>query len=625
LKTIRIKNFRSIKDSGIWTLTNDRINTLIGRNGSGKTSIIDALDTLKRNKIQDKDKPLEQPNIPTTISLGLLFSEEEKERVSFLNLEKDEDYTSIIEISKEYYSNGNIEYFINEKPSFTYLYKHINDIIELLKDKNRLGFKEGNNPVQLKERYPNMLSLINDIKRLKDQLNNNQKRLSNEKEILTEVKKNISPILNLTSEIENFDNKVSRLIPTFTIFKYEDYHPFEDRFLYNSDYPNVKILPILMDELETSFKTLKNNANNPQIIEQISDNRNKELESYINENWPRDGAEVQLKIYPNEFAIMVKELDAGIFLYLSQRSGGEIWVFIYLTFIHRNIKNKQDTIILMDEPSINLHPYAQRNIVALMENFLEKNKGMSIIYTTHTPYLIKPKKIERLALVKRLDKEGSVISQIDYEKLLELKNSRSGKKQKLENIKQRLHQILSVSVREGFFGVMVLICEGITELLSLPIWAQIYNTDFDESGIIIIPAGGKELMLDFADFFAIYNIPIFLVFDNDNKPEKGEDYLKKERKLNSLFLEFFNEEPIDFPFGLGKQYFAFERDYESCLSNEDEKYDEYKDIVGNKFGSSRKSVRAMNIAMEYQLNNRKPPASIKALIEGIFRFRDKIS
>lgn len=58
LKTIRIKNFRSIKDSGVWTLSEDRINTLIGRNGSGKMSIIEALDTLKLNSIKDSDKPL---------------------------------------------------------------------------------------------------------------------------------------------------------------------------------------------------------------------------------------------------------------------------------------------------------------------------------------------------------------------------------------------------------------------------------------------------------------------------------------------------------------------------------------------------------------------------------------
>jgi predicted ATP-dependent endonuclease of OLD family len=379
-----------------------------------------------------------------------------------------------------------------------------------------------------------------------------------------------------------------------------------------------------MKELGTTFNTLKQNANNPQVIEPISYNRNKEIEHYINENWPRDGVQVQLKIYLNEFAIMVKELETDIYLYLSQRSGGEIWVFIFLTYIHTNVKNKKDTVILIDEPSINLHPYAQRNIVALMEDFIARNKEMSIIYTTHTPYLIKPKKIERLALVKRLDKEGSKIIQIDYDKLLSLKNSRPGKKYKPENIKQRLLQILSVSVREGFFGTMVLLCEGITEFLSLPIWANIYKKDFDESGIILIQTGGKESLLDYADFFSVYDIPLYLVFDNDNKPEKGDDYLKKERKLNSQLLEFLNAKIIDFPSGGSKNYFAFERDYESCLSNEDLKYDEYKNKVGSKYGTSGKGIRAMNIAVEYQLNYEDPPPSIKNLIERIFKFREEV-
>ncbi len=624
LKTISIENFRSIKDSGVWKLSEDRINTLIGRNGSGKTSIIEALDTLKQNSIKDKDKPLEQSGLPTKISVGLQFSEDERSRISFLNLENEEEYTQIITISKIYNPNGNIEYLVNEKPTFTYLIQYINEIKALLKDKEKLGYKEGNNPTQLKDKYPNKTQLAKDIKNLKDQLRNNQNKLNSEQEKLAEVKKNVSPILNLFSKIEGYESNISRLIPTFTIFKYEDFHPFEDRFLYKSNYQHIKILPILMKELGTNFNTLKQNANNPQVIEPISDNRKKEFESYINENWPRDGVQVQLKIYLNEFAIMVKELETGIYLYLSQRSGGEIWVFIFLTFIHTNVKNKRNTVILMDEPSINLHPYAQRNIVALMENFLEKNKEMSIIFTTHTPYLIKPKRIERLALVKRLDKEGSKIKQIDYDKLLSLKNSRPSKKHKLENIKQRLLQILSVSVREGFFGTIVLLCEGITEFLSLPIWANICKNDFDESGIILIQTGGKESLLDYADFFSVYDIPLYLVFDNDNKPEKRDDYLKKERKLNSQLLKFLNAEIIDFSSGGGKNYFAFERDYESCLSNEDSKYDEYKNKVGSKYGTSGKGITAMNIAVEYQLNNEDPPPSIKNLIEGIFKFREEV-
>jgi len=624
LKAIRIKNFRSIKDSGVWKLSEDRINTLIGRNGSGKTSIIDALDTLKQNSIKDKDKPLEQSNLPTIISVGLRFSEDERSRISFLHFENEEDYTQIITISKIYNHNGKVEYLVNEKHSFIYLFQHINEIKALLKDKEKLGFKKGKNPTQLKDKYLNKTQLANDINKLKDQLINNQNRLKSEQEKLTEVNKNVTPILKLISKIERYESNISRLIPTFTIFKYEDFHPFEDRFLYKSDYQNIKILPILMNELGINFNTLKQNANNPQVIEPISDNRNKELESYINDNWPRDGVQVQLKLYLNEFAIIIKELETGIYLYLSQRSGGEIWVFIFLTFIHTNVKNTRDTVILMDEPSINLHPYAQRNIVALIENFLEKNKEMSIIYTTHTPYLIKPKKIERLALVKRLDKEGSKIKQIDYDKLLSLKNSRPSKKHKPENVKQRLLQILSVSVREGFFGTMVLLCEGITEFLSLPIWANICKKDFDESGIILIQTGGKGSMLDYAEFFYVYDIPLYLVFDNDNKPEKGNDDIKKQKKLNSQLLDFLNAEIIDFPSGGGKNYFAFEQDYESCLSNEDSKYDEYKKKVGSKYGTSGKGIRALNIAVEYQLNNEDPPPSIKNLIEGIFKFRKEV-
>jgi len=44
IKSFRIKNYRSIKDSGICYVSGDNITILAGKNESGKTAILEALE-----------------------------------------------------------------------------------------------------------------------------------------------------------------------------------------------------------------------------------------------------------------------------------------------------------------------------------------------------------------------------------------------------------------------------------------------------------------------------------------------------------------------------------------------------------------------------------------------------
>ncbi|MFW6095847.1 MAG: AAA family ATPase, partial [Bacteroidota bacterium] len=53
LKAFRIKNYRSIIDTGWCYLANDNITVLIGQNESGKTSILEALHSFYTGKISD--------------------------------------------------------------------------------------------------------------------------------------------------------------------------------------------------------------------------------------------------------------------------------------------------------------------------------------------------------------------------------------------------------------------------------------------------------------------------------------------------------------------------------------------------------------------------------------------
>lgn len=69
----------------------------------------------------------------------------------------------------------------------------------------------------------------------------------------------------------------------------------------------------------------------------------------------------------------------------------------------------------------------------------------------------------------------------------------------------------------------IILCEGVTEEILLPKFAQICGYDFDENGIYIISAGGKNQVVKyFYNFAESLKIPIFVLLDNDAQTNLNE-------------------------------------------------------------------------------------------------------
>lgn len=76
LKKFRIKNYKSIVDSGDCYLT-DTITILAGKNESGKTSILEALEDFDTDeKIRETAKPIKSPEAVPEISITFTIEKE---------------------------------------------------------------------------------------------------------------------------------------------------------------------------------------------------------------------------------------------------------------------------------------------------------------------------------------------------------------------------------------------------------------------------------------------------------------------------------------------------------------------------------------------------------------------
>lgn len=69
----------------------------------------------------------------------------------------------------------------------------------------------------------------------------------------------------------------------------------------------------------------------------------------------------------------------------------------------------------------------------------------------------------------------------------------------------------------------IILCEGVTEEILLPKFAKICGYDFDENGIYIISAGGKNQVVKyFYNYAECLKIPIFVLLDNDAQTNLNE-------------------------------------------------------------------------------------------------------
>lgn len=117
------------------------------------------------------------------------------------------------------------------------------------------------------------------------------------------------------------------------------------------------------------------------------------------------GPVINLRIYNPKHAVTVP---------FDERSRGFVWFFSFYAYFSNIAEDPQrSTILLLDEPGINLHSTGQRDVLAFIEQRLAPTN--QVIYTTHSPSMIDPKRIDRVRTVQDLDQRGTTVSADPYQ------------------------------------------------------------------------------------------------------------------------------------------------------------------------------------------------------------------
>lgn len=196
-----------------------------------------------------------------------------------------------------------------------------------------------------------------------------------------------------------------------------------------------------------------------------------------------------------------------------------------ITFINKDGKRVLPVIIAVDEPEIHLHPYMQRNLMNNVKkiinnednNFLELLKTCfdidgiigQLIICTHSPNILSNNYKEYIRIFKEND-------QIFTKSGIDIAFETDEEKHLLAHIQD---------IKECFFSNVVLIYEGISEIGSIPYFAQKLNIDLDYLKIATIDAGGKTSIPLIEKIIKNFGIKVICVMDKDDENDLNPEYI----------------------------------------------------------------------------------------------------
>ncbi|HDR2654236.1 TPA: AAA family ATPase, partial [Enterobacter asburiae] len=199
--------------------------------------------------------------------------------------------------------------------------------------------------------------------------------------------------------------------------------------------------------------------------------------------------------------IRVRNNRTRVSLPLKNRSKGFNWFFSFLVWF-KKIQEDRNTnyIILLDEPGLNLHASAQKDLLRFIESL---SRDYQVIYTTHSPFMVESKNLHKVRTVFETEK-GSIIS--------------DSVQQKDPNTLFPLQAALGYDIAQNLYiSEKNLLVEGTSDLIYLQVMSALLQ-EKKKTGlrddITIVPVGGLEKIATFISLLRGSKLNVVCLLDS---------------------------------------------------------------------------------------------------------------
>ncbi|WOV92601.1 MAG: AAA family ATPase [Candidatus Nitrosoabyssus spongiisocia] len=538
LRKFRVKAYRCIHDSG--EINVGDLAAFVGRNESGKTTILQALTLLNRETIvSDLDLCDElSESLKSTVELASGTFELNPNEIRLIK----ESFPQLDEIKqiriirtnkdpKPLYDFGDVKVSDDENDQLNSWENFMQKI------QNFIDITPNHISVSLDCDFFKFPKSEQEFMNLMTEFNNTIQRLAVDEPIVIrewdtvykDTENSFSNLLRGKTERDVLENFVETMI-----------HP---RFVYFSDYKKIYGNVNLNEYSRTANNSKKNNVDFSEEFDKAETVRNlfylaeldidkmneyrdspskiikffniasKKLTAKLNPAWKGDPLLVELRYNPgNIISLVISDVhkdgsvtNTGL---LNRRAEGFKWTFSFIVNFAAETQRAElkEAILLLDEPARNLHPIQQRGISDLLKNLAGSNQ---VLYATHSPFMIFDYTPGNL-LVVELDKRKH-LSKIFYDYW-------NAEPFTLIPILYGLSrgQVETIMDREiGTNSRPVLIVETISDYMYLNAFDKfLEDPNISVNPLNIIAAHTKDSVLPLAIFYAKNGYNTFVMLDN---------------------------------------------------------------------------------------------------------------
>ena len=405
----RVKNYKSINDSGDCFFT-DNITIFAGRNESGKTSLLEALEDFDADKeIRKEAKPINNPDSLPEIIMTFEIDKETLDKIfKEIGLKRKASESTTLEIIKQFPDLYHISVKSLKKLNITAKF----NIATALKVRLAKFEKLYDKRTQIAGEFP--VSRFDDLEDFKASITKfetliiaNLASIPTEKErneisnLIKSVKDDIAKLEDVnTLELEFLNVLKTKWIPYFILFNsFEDIFPNKIPFAELATNEWVKDLTVISD---LDIETIKGTSDRTK--EKHRDDVNIKLNKDYEKFWKQDISSLSVNWDSNFLYFWIKQ--DGYPYEPSIRSKGRQWHLAFYIKVTARAKEDVPNIILIDEPGLFLHAKAQKDILEKLE---DSAKTVQLIFSTHSPYLLESEKLNRIRLICRTPKDGTKV------------------------------------------------------------------------------------------------------------------------------------------------------------------------------------------------------------------------
>ena len=598
LRKFQVRAYRCIHDSG--EINVGDLAAFVGRNESGKTTILQALTLLNKDEIVSE------------LDLCDEMSEELKDEIKLAEGEFELSPNETNVLKEKFQNLPDIKkiklYRTNKNPKVQYEFEDI----QLSEDENKglnswenftkrvisfldtipnhlriqidTGFFEGNSPKNQEVFDSGMAEFNNQFHVISIQ----EPRVIEEWEKIYEDSENqFFNLLSGESEKTALDNFIaSELHPRFVYFS--DYKKIygninlneylkEERgdrtesIEYIEEFDKAETVRNLFYLAELDIKELDEVKDTPSKCIKILNTASNRLTSKLNPAWKGDPIHVDLRYNPgNIMSVVISDVhkdgtitNTGL---LNRRAEGFKWTFSFIVNFAAETQRAElkEAILLLDEPARNLHPTQQMGISDLLKSLAGSNQ---VLYATHSPFMIFDYTPGNL-LVVELDKRKH-LSRIFYDYW-------NADDKTLTPILYGLSRGLVESITDREIGTNsrpVIIVETMSDAMYLNAFDKfLQDPNISMNPLNIVAAYNKNSVLPLSIFYRNHGYRTFILLDNTEESKQISSQLESNEFLpiQTIFFERESKklESIEDYIVLEDYLYAVNQTYEIKLRHE---------------------------------------------------------